>query len=296
MRKFNFKLKSDITPFFWVMPSIIVIIAVLGYAFIKGFMTSLTEWNPFLNPDPRFVGLNNYKNLLLQPLFQHSVLITVLFSAGSVFLQMTLGMAGALLVQKLQFFKSFVRTTMLIPMMLAPAIAGLIWKLFMDIDFGLLNYLLSRLGLPEIGWIADRNFVLPSIILVDTWQWTPFVILVLLAGLESLPSEPYEAAQIDGATKYQLFIHITIPLLKPVIMITLLFRTIFSLRAFDTIFLLARGGGPGQNALTISMYLYERAYIPFHLGMASTTSYVILGITLILVSIILFLNRKNNEI
>ncbi|NLU42127.1 MAG: sugar ABC transporter permease [Firmicutes bacterium] len=285
------KSRRALAPYCWVMPSVIVIVGVMGYAFAKGFSISLTKWNPFLNPTPVPVGLGNYVKLLSDPLFRHSVYVTVVFAAGSVGAEMLLGMAGALMVQKLRFLKGLVRTSMLIPMMLAPAIAGLIWKLFMDIDFGLLNYFLSLLGLPEIGWIADKTWVLPSVVLVDVWQWTPFVVLILLAGLQSLPPEPYEAAEIDGATRLQAFRYITLPLMKRVIVITLLFRTIFSLRAFDTIFLLARGGGPGQNALTLSMYLYERAYIPFHMGMAATASYIILIITLLITAVILGLTH-----
>ena len=287
--------RRALAPYCWVMPSVIVIVGVMGYAFAKGFSISLTKWNPFLNPIPVPVGLGNYVKLLSDPLFRHSVYVTVVFAAGSVGAEMLLGMAGALMVQKLRFLKGLVRTSMLIPMMLAPAIAGLIWKLFMDMDFGILNYFLTTLGLPESGWIADKNMVLPSIIMVDVWQWTPFVILLLLAGLESLPEDPYEAAQLDGATRPQLFWHITVPLLRPLIVIVLLFRVTFSFRAFDTILLLARGGGPGNNALTIAMYLYERAYVPFRLGMTAAVSYVILGVTLIMGIAILVLTRGGRE-
>lgn len=289
------KLKKVVAPYCWVLPAIAVLIGIMGYSWARGFLISLTDWRPMVRPVARFIGLKNYSDLFSDPLFRHSLLVSCVFTVGSVGAQMVLGFIGALLLHKLRFFKGAARTAALIPMMLAPAVAGLIWKLFMDMDFGILNYFLTVVGLPELGWIADKNLVLPSIIMVDVWQWTPFVILLLLAGLESLPEDPYEAAQLDGATRPQLFWHITVPLLRPLIVIVLLFRVTFSFRAFDTILLLARGGGPGNNALTISMYLYERAYVPFRLGMTAAVSYVILGVTLIMGIVILVLTRGGRE-
>lgn len=267
-------------------------VGIMGYAWMSGFRMSLTDWRPMVRPDPRVVGLANYTKLFQQSLFRHSLVVTSTFTAGAVTAQMVLGFIGALLLHKLRYFKGLARTITLLPMMLAPAVAGLIWKLFMDVDFGLLNYVLRALSLPEFGWIADRSSVLVSVIIVEVWQWTPFVVLLLLAGLESLPQEPYEAAQLDGATKLQSMMYITIPLLRPIIVIVLLFRITFTLRAFDTILLLARGGGPGNNALTVSMYLYERAYVPFNLGMTAAVSYVILGMTILAGAIVFALTYK----
>ena len=168
-------------------------------------------------------------------------------------------------------------------MMMAPALAGLMWRLLVHPDFGLFNYFLTVVGLPKLLWTASPTLAIPTIILVEVWQNTPFVILMLLAGLQAIPLEQYEAAKVDGATPWQAFLHITIPWLKPIIVIALLFRTIFIIRTFDTIMLLFSSiGGVGNSALVFGNYLYYQTYKIWDLGFSSAISYVILFVTGIL--------------
>ena len=186
------------------------------------------------------------------------------------------------------------RTSLLVPMMLPSVVVGVVWRLMLNPDFGAINGTLRRIGLntASLTWTASPKLAMLSVIAVDVWQWTPFVFLVLLAGLQAIPEEPYEAALIDGSSPRQTFWHVTLPLLKPSILIVLLLRTMDLLRVFDQIFILTEGG-PGFATETISLYIYRTAFRFFDFGYAAAMSFVLLALTnVISVIYIKFLQAK----
>ena len=176
---------------------------------------------------------------------------------------------------------SLFRTALLTPMMITPVIVGLTWRFLYNPSFGFLNYLLNRIGLNSQEWLTNPKLVFSSILIVDVWQWTPLLILMLLAGLQSLPDTLYESAEIDGASGLSMLRYVTIPLLKPIIVLGLLLRTMDAIRVFDTVFMMTRGG-PGTQTELASIYLYLKGLKNFHMGEASAVAILVLFCTLVL--------------
>lgn len=221
-----------------------------------------------------FLGLAHFKRLLHDPLLGQAILNSAALALASVALEFALGLALALAAHALGL-RSGWRAVLLLPMLLSPIVVAIGWRLLYDTSFGVINGVLAPLGVPPVPWLSSPRLALVSLVLVDVWQWTPFVFLILLAGLAALPEEPYEAARIDGASSWRQFRDITLPLLKPAILIALLLRTMDSLRLFDNVYILTRGG-PGNATETLSYFIYRTAFESFDLGYASAISFVVL--------------------
>ncbi len=270
-------------PYFLIAPTFLILTAILVYPWLVSLHWSFQSFNPILDIQPRFVGFRNYVKIFDDPLFWRSTINSAYLIVPSLVLEFLLGLGIAVLLNRRLIFERFIRTAILVPMMMAPALAGLMWRLFVHPDFGLFNYFLTIVGLPKLLWTASPTLAIPTIILVEVWQNTPFVVLILLAGLQAIPLEQFEAARVDGATAWQMFRYITLPWLTPLIAIALLFRTIFIIRTFDTIMLLFSSiGGVGNSALVFGNYLYFQTYKIWDLGLSSAISYVILLVTGIL--------------
>ena len=283
MRMRGSRLARRAYPYVLVAPAVAILVVILGYPWIVSLDTSLRSFNPILDLQPRFVGLRNYVKVFHDPLFARSAFNTLYLIVPSLILEFLLGLGIAVLLNRRLPFERFIRTAILVPMMMAPAVAGLMWRLFVHPDFGLFNYFLWLVGLPKLLWTASPDLAIPTIIMVEVWQNTPFVILILLAGLQAIPLEQFEAARVDGASPWQTFRFITLPWLTPLIIIALLFRTIFIIRTFDTVMLLFSSiGGVGNSALVFGNYLYLQTYKLWDLGLSSAISYVILFVTAIL--------------
>jgi multiple sugar transport system permease protein len=205
---------------------------------------------------------------------------TLLFAAAALTCEFLLGLGLALLVDRPLRGRGLFRALLLVPMMLPPVVVGVVWRLMLNPDFGAINGTLRRIGLTTeaLTWTASPRLAMLSVIAVDVWQWTPFVFLVLLAGLQAIPQEPYEAARIDGSSAWQTFRFITLPLLRPAMLIALLLRTMDLLRVFDQIYILTEGG-PGFATETVSLYIYRAAFRFFDFGYAAAMSFVLLIIT-----------------
>ncbi len=242
---------------------------------------SFYSWSPLREAPPRFVGLANYLTTLADPLFQKALVTTLTLVAMAVAIEFVLGFGLALLLMLPVRGKRFFRSAFLIPLMITPAVVGLVWRVLLHDELGLVNWGLRSLGLPAVGWLSDPSVTLLTILLIEVWQHTPFVILVLGAGLATVPTELIEAARVDGATPRQVLRHIMIPWLGAIIVVVLLFRMIFVLRTFDTIYALFRSGGPAQAGTTIGVYLYESLRVHWNLGQASAVSYLILLLTVL---------------
>jgi multiple sugar transport system permease protein len=233
-----------------------------------------------------FVGLDNFIRLASDPVFGNALINTLVFTVFTVAIEFVLGLGLALLLQRLTRGASLIKTFLLIPMMLPPVAVAISWKLMLQPEFGVVNDILYRTGIEgflfklglikgPILWASGEATAMLSIIIVDVWQWTPFVFLMFLAGIASLPTEPYEAADLDGASAWRQFWDITWPLLRPITALVLLLRILDAFRIFDNIYVITRGGPAGATD-TLSYYLYRVAFRNFDLGYAAAVSIVML--------------------
>jgi len=263
--------------YLFIIPAVVVLFIIVIFPFIYTFLVSFQFWDLPKPGSRHFVGFANYVDILTSKRFWSSMAVTFIFVGASVAIEMVLGfLIAALLNIKLVILRPIVRTLLIIPMMVTPVVAGTTWKLMTNYEFGILNYLVKLIGLPPRDWLGTSFTALTMVIITDVWQWTPFVILIILAGFQSLPPEPYEAAVVDGASNLKAFRYITFPLMKPFIGLALILRVIYAYRIFDTVFVMTRGG-PGYSTEVISLHLYYIALNFFHLGTASAISFIVIG-------------------
>jgi len=233
-----------------------------------------------------FVGLDNFRYALNSNEFWSSSGRTLLFAVVSVSIQMLLGIAMAFLINSLKWWKGIVRSLFLLPLASAPAAVGMIWRYLYDSDFGVYNAALAAIGLPKVDWLGNPSVALFSIIIFDVWQWTPFVMLITLAGLQSLPKEPFEAAALDGASTLTVLRKLTFPLLSPVLTLVFILRSIDAARLYDPIATTTRGG-PGVATETVTYFLYRVGLKYFRLDQASAMALIILFVIVVFSGLVL---------
>jgi multiple sugar transport system permease protein len=231
-----------------------------------------------------WVGLDNIQRLLADSRFWDSFWKTLAFVALAAGLELVLGLAVALALQNVTRGKDWMRVAFAFPMLLPPIAVSFTWKMLFDYNRGPVNYFLENLGLDRVAWLAGQQSALASLVVVDLWQWTPFIVLAALAALESLPVELYEAATVDGASRWDLLWQITLPLVRPYLVAIVLLRAIDAFKVFDTIYILT-GGGPGTATEMLTFYAYVAGFRPFNMGFTATISWAIV----IIMSIIFFL-------
>jgi multiple sugar transport system permease protein len=273
----------------FILPSLIFVLAMMVFPIGYTVWLSFNEWNGSATKSPQGVGLSNYTNLLsADPRFWDSVLRTFLFSIGAVVAELLLGLGIALLLQGKFFGQNFIKTLILLPMVATPVAIGMAWLLMFEPTIGLLNSILRDWGIPPQPWLGSEQQALWSLVMVDVWQWTPMMALIILAGITVLPEEPYEAARVDGANPWQRFIFLTLPLLMPTIVVAVLLRSIDALKTFDIIYTMTRGG-PGYATETINTYAYVQSFEYFNLGQASSLLVIffaiVLGISLLFIQV-----------
>ena len=260
-------------PYVLIAPTVAGLLALTIYPLIYSVKISLQgesgNWT-----------LQNFARLLNDQFFLSALAHTVVYAAIALTLEFLVGLALALLLDTQIRGRSIFRALLLLPMMLPPVVVGVVWRLMLNSNFGAVNGTLKTFGIKTdaLTWTASPKLAMASVIVADVWQWTPFMFLILLAGLQAIPQEPYEAALIDGASAWQTFRHVTLPLLKPAILIALLLRTMDLLRVFDQIFILTEGG-PGFATETVSLYIYRTAFRFSNFGYAAAMSFVLLAIT-----------------
>jgi len=227
-----------------------------------------------------YVGLENYRVVFADAAFWQAGWVTVKFTVVAVGLQMILGIGIAFLLHGATFAKGLTRSLLILPLATSAAVTGLFWRYLYDTQFGVMNWMLGNLGLPEPNWLGDYTIALWSVVLFDIWQWTPFVALIALAGLQALPKEPFEAAELDGASRWRVLTTLTFPLLKPVLFLVLVLRTIDCVRLYDAVAVLTRGG-PGTATETMTFYLYRTGLKLFRMDYASTMAIFFLYVMLV---------------
>lgn len=238
-----------------------------------------------------FAGLGNYAKLGGDPRFWNSLVLTGIYTASTVALQVVIGLSLALLVLQIPRGQGLLRVAAILPIVLAPVVVGLFWRtLVLSPDVGLVDVVTRALGLGSHNWLGDPQLALISVIAIHTWQWTPFAFLVLLATLATLPPDIYEAARLDRASAWQRFRYITLPLIRPAVVMVVILRTMTALSAFAAIFA-ATGGGPGTATEILNLYAYRTSFTELNIGYGSSLAMVLLAITLA-VSWLLFRRRR----
>ncbi len=255
-------------PYVFLLPAIVVLSVMLLFPLVYTVHLSFQEWFASSTVPPHFVGLKNYWDMLKDERFLKGTVRTIAYTILALGGEVGFGVAMALVFDRTFFGKGIVRALFLLPMVATPVAIALVWLFIYDPATGVLNYLLSLLGLPQGLWVSQPRTVIASLVLVDIWQWTPLVMLIVLAGLATLPNEPYEAATIDGASGLQIFLYITLPLLRPYIVVAALFRGIDALKTFDIIYVITRGG-PAFSSETLNLYIYSSAFEYMHMGYSS---------------------------
>jgi multiple sugar transport system permease protein len=250
---------------------------------------SVQEWNP--GAPPTYVGMRNYVELFTSSRFIESTVRTLYFTFLSVILPIIFGTFSAVVFHRKFPLRGLARGIFILPMMATPVAIALVWTMMFHPQLGVLNYLLSLIGIPPQLWVYSAHAVIPSLVLVEVWHWTPLVALIVLGGLAALPVEPYEAAMIDGASRWQTFRFITLPLILPFIVVAAIIRTIDALKTFDTIFVITQGG-PGVASETISIHLYMQAFAFHNVGYASALVVVFFVIIVATALFLLYLRQK----
>jgi multiple sugar transport system permease protein len=269
-------------------PAATVVLLVILFPWIFTIFMSLHDWK--VSGATPFVGLANYTKMLVDERFQWAIVRTMIFTAGTVIAPMLLGVWAAVCFASQFRLRGLARTLFVLPMMATPVAIALVWTMMFHPQLGVLNYLLTSVGLPPSSWVYDSSTVIPTLIMVETWQWTPLVMLIVLGGIASLPSEPYEAATLDGASVWQMFRHITLPLVWPFIMVAAVIRLIDALKTFDTIYVITLGG-PGTSSETINILLYQTAFAYYDLGYGSAIV-VVFFLLILLISLLLLRVRQ----
>jgi multiple sugar transport system permease protein len=281
--------RERLLPYLFIAPTMAVLLALsiypLLYSVKVAFQTGSGEaarWS-----------LANFARLASDGFFLSALWHTFIYAAAALTFEFLLGLTLALLVDRPFRGRGLFRALLLVPMMLPPVVVGVVWRLMLNPNFGAINGTLKAAGADTdaLTWTASPALALASVIAVDVWQWTPFMFLVLLAGLQAIPQEPYEAAVIDGSSWWQTFRYVTLPLLRPAILIALLLRTMDLLRVFDQIFILTEGG-PGFATETVSLYIYRAAFRFSDFGYAAAMSFVLLAITNVISVIYIRLLRR----
>lgn len=248
-------------------PAFLLVVLLLVFPVAFTLYMSLHSWNGGLRP-PEFVGLDNFARTLEDTRFWGGVMRTGYFVGLAVGMQVVLGVAAALLFHRKFVGRGAARAFFMFPMIATPAAMALVWKMMFDPTLGVLSYLSQAVGGPPVTWTSDPDLVIPALAMIDAWQWTPLVMLIVLAGLAALPPEPYEAARIDGAGELRVLFSITLPLLRPVILTAAMFRLIDCIKTFDIIMIIT-AGGPGHSSEILNLYAFNQSLSFLNFGYGS---------------------------
>ena len=261
-----------------------------GYILASSFTNAAVT-----NPETGFVWFQNYAEMFGSADYWETLGRTVFFVIFAVVLQLGIGLALAVAISALKRGDAIIRAIILLPMAAAPIAMLFTWRQILNAAYGPLNYLLGLLGVPPIDWLGDAALALPTLVVVDTWQWTPFIFIILAGGLATVPQDVYEAAAVDGSTPWQNFIHITLPLLMPYIAVAVLFRTIDALKTFDSVQVLT-SGGPGSATTMLNYSIFQQGISFLNFGKASAAAVVFLIVSIVLTKMLLsFLTRKERS-
>ena len=262
-------------------PGLLALLVVITFPLFFTLFTSFHDYTLLTPNYDTFVGVENYQEALDEEYLPGSLWVTTKFVLASVVIEFVIGFAVALSLNATRRFKSIYYLILLAPLLINPIVVGLLWRMLLHSELGIVNYAIGLVGIPPVSWLGDADVAFWTVVLTDIWHQVSFMAILLLAGLAALPREPYEAARMDGASAISCFIHITLPLMRPVIAVALLLRLIFAIKTFDIIFIMTKGG-PGTATDLISYYIYRAAFFGLDIGRASAMAAGLLVIILLL--------------
>jgi multiple sugar transport system permease protein len=283
------------TPYIFMAPAALVMLVALAYPLVQSVWLSFHQWaigSPLSSA--RYIGLENYHILLTDPNVWASIRVTLVFAFAVVVIEVALGVALALVLDRQIKGMSVFRTIFILPMMVAPIVVGLVWRYLYNEQFGPFTTALKAVGLPVIPWLSSQDMALISVIIADVWQWTPFIFILSLAALQSLPASAIEAARIDGATRWQTMLHVKLPLMMPVIVVAALLRLIDAFKVLEVVYILTEGG-PGLSTEILSLHIYKTAFTSQQLGRASALSNILLLIVTSLTLALFIFGKARDE-
>ncbi|MFN0160977.1 MAG: carbohydrate ABC transporter permease [Burkholderiales bacterium] len=274
-----------------VAPGVLVLVVTTTFPLLYLVWQSLNNINLSMPGMDRFIGVENYVRMWNDMRFWAAFVFTLIYTGATVTLQLVIGLAMALLILKIPRAQWAFRIAAILPIVLAPVVVGLIWRsLLLTPDFGIVDFASRSLGLGSHNWLGEPTLARISVIAIHTWQWTPFVFLYMLAALAALPAELYEAARIDRANAWRRFVHITLPLIRPAIVVVVILRMTVALSAFAAIYA-ATGGGPGTVTEIINLYAYRVSFAELSLGYGAASAVVLLVLTMVVAGILFRVRR-----
>ena len=286
-----FRLTDNNLRYILLAPTITLLLILTVYPLVFAVAASLQTVN-IRTGAVTFAGLSNFTYIFTDDLFWNAAKNTAIYTVSAVVVEFVLGMALALILSEQFPARNVFRTIFLAPMMLPPIVVAITFKILYMQQYGIANWVLGLVGIKGMLWESGPHTALFSLILVDVWEWTPFMFLILLAGLQAIPTEPYEAAKVDGASWFQAFRHITFPLLTPAVLIAVILRLMDTLRIFDQVFVMT-GGGPANTTETLSLYVYQTGFRFFNVGYATAMSFIIMILTTLISNF--FISRLQAE-
>jgi multiple sugar transport system permease protein len=260
-------------------PAVIALFFIVIIPIAYNFYLTFTRWTIGLG-QPRFIGFGNFIELISDERVWNGVRVMIYFSGLSLSLELVLGLLIALYFNREFRGSEIVQALYIFPFAATPVAVALIWRIMLNPEIGVMNYLLQSIGLPGSLWVSSPKTVIPALVMVDVWKWTPMITLIVLAGLKSLPHDPYEAARMDGASTFQIFWYITLPLIRPVLIAALMLRSLDNLKEFDMIYTITQGG-PGISSETLYLYSYKVGFSFFKAGYGSALMVVVFLIVLV---------------
>lgn len=275
----------------FTIPTILFVLGMVLFQIIYTFVLSFHSWRMSANIPWKFVGLDNYVELFSDSRFPNAVLRTFIFALIALAFEIVLGMVIAIYLDRVFFGKNFVKTAFLLPMVATPVAIGMVWKLIYEPNIGILNTIIRNMNGPKIDWLGDSGKALYSLVVVDVWQWTPFVMLIISAGLTSIPLELFEAAMVDGASGIKIVFKVTLPLLRPTIYTAVLLRLIDVLKTFDIIYSMTQGG-PGFATETMNILSFRQAFEFLQFGEASATLIIFFVIVMAIAALTIKLKSR----
>jgi multiple sugar transport system permease protein len=270
-----------ITGWKFALPGLSMLAIVMGFPLVYAVLLSISSFtllHPKLQP---FVGLENFSTVMSDEYFWNSVWLTIKYSSITVTAEFLLGLGVALMLNRVVRLKAVYFAVLTIPMAMSPVSVALIWHMLLQPNLGIVNRLFGLFGHPGFDWLGSTDLAFWSVVFVDVWQQVSFVILILAAGLASLPREPYEAAAVDGAREWQQFWYLTLPMLRPIAAIAIVIQLINEFRTYDLVYVLTKGG-PGISTDLLSYFAYKRAFLGLTINEGSAASFVLLGMVLVL--------------
>ena len=270
------KINRKLFPYVLTLPALLVCVGIL-IPFFTAVYYSLQRYNLKMPHMKGFIWFDNYVNIFTDPSFWNTIRVSLTYTFFTIIIELLLGLGIALLLAKRTWLNNVLGVLLVLPLMIAPALASLIWRLLINPNFGVVNYILSFLGLEDFTWASHPDTVLFTLIMVDVWVFTPFIMILLLAGLRSLPRQPFEAAELDGVPEYYKFFRITLPMLFPFILTASLFRLLESIQQFDIIYALSQGG-PGESSMVFQFSAYLQTFQYTNIGIAAAMMVVLWAI------------------